>query len=282
MKLKNYKKINECPLCNSDKFEYFEFNNKVRFNLTCVECCECGLLYMDTQLLDEDLEEFYKGYNSNRNHNDSHLLDQRRIMYNLDYDFLLSEIKENHNSILDIGGGTGEFINLFESKKIKYIVEVDQESRINAQKNNEDISFYSSIHEVPSDVFFDVIVFRGTLQYMTDLKFTASFINSRLNRNGLVIFLQIPNSHSLLAQLQREEWSLFNRLEHRYYFNLDNIGKFLGSEFNLIKWDFPYLNTPYANYNSDLKSIMSLINEKEVKNKFPFFGSMLNGIYQKI
>ena len=237
---------------------------------------------MDTQLLDEDVEEFYKGYNFNRNHNDSHLLDQRRIMYKLDYDFLLSEIKENHNSILDIGGGTGEFINLFESKKNKYIVEVDQESRINAQKNNEDISFYSSIHEVPCDVFFDVIVFRGTLQYMTDLKFTASFIYSRLNRNGLVIFLQIPNSHSLLAQLQREEWTLFNRIEHRYYFYLDIIGKFLGSEFNLIKWDFPYLNTPYANHNSDLKSIMSLINEKEVKNKFPFFGSMLNGIFIKI
>ena len=34
MKLKNYKKISECPLCSSDKFEYFEINNKVRVNLT--------------------------------------------------------------------------------------------------------------------------------------------------------------------------------------------------------------------------------------------------------
>jgi SAM-dependent methyltransferase len=238
MKHNNYKKINECPLCNSNQFDYFEYNNKVRFNLTCLECSDCGLLYMDTQLQDEDLEEFYKGYNFSRNQNDAKLLEQRRVMYQIDYDFLFPEITESHNSILDIGGGTGEFINLFESNKTKYIVEVDQESRLNAQKNNKDISFYSSIYEVPDDIFFDVIIFRGTLQYMTDLKFTASFINSRLNPSGVVIFLQIPNSNSLLAQLQREEWSLFNRLEHRYYFNLDNIGKFLGSKFKLVKSDF--------------------------------------------
>jgi SAM-dependent methyltransferase len=236
---------------------------------------------MDTQLLDEDVVEFYKGYNSNRDQNETNLAQQRKVMYKLDYDFLFSEITENHNSILDIGGGIGEFINLFESIKKKYIVEVDQETRLIVQKNNKDISVYSTIYEVPCDVFFDVIVFRGTLQYMTDLKFTASFINSKLNRDGVVIFLQIPNSNSLLAQLQREEWSLFNRLEHRYYFNLENIGKFLGPEFELVKSDFPYLNTPYAKYKNDLKSLINLINGVTINHKFPFFGSMLNGIYQK-
>ena len=58
----------------------------------------------------------------------------------------------------------------------------------------------------------------------------------------------------------------------------------LFKDYKKIAQESPYLETPYSNEKEDCKKFIQLINNKKnLKNmKFPFYGSILQIIFQKI
>jgi 16S rRNA G527 N7-methylase RsmG len=272
----------KCPLCSSKKKIPFEIDRRV-LQFKAVQCKICGLIYMDSVVHSDDMHLLYNGYNAGRNRIDKKLEVKRKVMYKLDRAFTMDQIdRKSTTAILDIGGGAGDFLSLFPKAFKKFIIEVDRKAVERGQKQFKSITFFSSQDEVGIDQQFDHIIFRGTLQYMTNLNQTSEFCRKHLKRGGSVILLAIPNADSLLAQIQREHWSLFNRIEHRYCFGLKQLERLFGDDFKLARYEFPYLGTPYENYSQDLTKLIDIFNDKKkIKLKFPFWGSMLNAVLIK-
>mgnify|MGYP001184594205 FL=1 len=63
-------------------------------------------------------------------------------------------------------------------------------------------------------------------------------------------------------------------------FSLTSIKK-LFSNYKIIDTEFPYLETPYADEKNDMLKFKELISNNK-QEKFPFWGSMMQIIFQKI
>ena len=142
------------------------------------------------------------------------------------------------------------------------------------------INFINNLDEINNNEEFDLIIFRGTFQYMRDLNYITKFIDKFLKKNGYLIILSLPNKNSILAEIQRENWGLYNPIEMFNIFSLTSIKK-LFSNYKIIDTEFPYLETPYADEKNDMLKFKELISNNK-QEKFPFWGSMMQIIFQKI
>lgn len=275
--------IRECPICHSKEKNDFETTFRENFNFKAVQCNNCKLVYIDTVIDLEDLNIFYNKYNYNRNIQNTNLGEKRIIMYKLDQTYAERFIKNGQRlKILDIGGGSGEFLSNFSSNIDKIVLEIDNTALEKGMQTYKNIIFHNNFNLIMNNDIFDIIIFRGTLQYMPDLNKISSFCDQHLSPKGKIILLAIPNIDSILAQIQRQNWNLFNRLEHRYNFGIQQI-KMLFNNFNLLDVEYPYHNTPYENYQNDLIDLENIFLKKpgSIEKKFPFFGSMMNLVFQK-
>ena len=96
---------------------------------------------------------------------------------------------------------------------------------------------------------------------------------------GYLVILSLPNKNSPLAMIQREKWALYNPIEMINIFSLTSVKK-LFNDYDTCIFEFPYLDTPYANEKTDLEKFIELIENKK-NDKFPVWGSMIQIIFQK-
>jgi SAM-dependent methyltransferase len=104
-------------------------------------------------------------------------VDQRRLIaYRQDAEKIITRL-QNTKSILDIGCGTGEFGEYFDALYYGY----DPFTR-----------------EAPlPDGYFDVVVFRGTLQHIYNPIEMLDYAQMHLNANGLLAILATPDTDSI-------------------------------------------------------------------------------------
>lgn len=181
---------------------------------------------------------------------------KRDVMYQQE----IKRIKKyypNGGTILDVGCGVGNFLSKMDDRWTKYGVEPSDFAKDKAIKK--DITILPSINHVEFD-FFDVVIFRGSLQHI-NFPMTALFHASRsLKKGGLLVILATPDSDSIVYKLfgnlpaldAPRNWVLFG---NKF---LCNVLYRLG--FHEIKVIHPYWETPYANPIVDFfKFFVSLI-----------------------
>lgn len=283
------RRVDNCPICDSKERVAFESSRVIDKKINGVRCINCGLIYMDAVVIEGDLHMLYDGYNKNRNIQDVELEKKRKKMYLLDAAYTGRFIGKDQKSILDIGCGEGDFLSFFDHKMEKYGIEIDATAGNKAREKYPDVNFFRTLENFSSlvDRDLDIILFRGTIQYMTDIKGVAAFCDKHTRTGSKVIILATPNADSLLAQIQKEHWGLFNRVEHKYCFGMKQINLLFGNNFRQLDYDLPYLGTPYENYLEDLQKVIKLFecaesNSELVKTSFPFFGSMMSVVLEKM
>lgn len=279
-----FEDINICPLCEGERKEEWCGDS--------YKCSDCQLVYVRNRIAENKLVKFYRGYNQDREE-DTELENKRKIMYQNDYNYIVKHTKSISRDspvyILDVGCGNGEFLELFNNfapRTHKVGIEIDQNSRIYRNKDSntniqevyrdfDDLNDYSSLKHYK----FDIIIFRGTLQYMRDLKRTREFIDNYLSDNGKLFILALPNSESVCYQLFRHKWVLHNPIEHINTFSLSTVSK-LFNYLEIENFKYPYLKTPYASVRNNTDSLVNLfynIEETNVnKYKFAYWDNMLN------
>ena len=281
----NLQKVNQCPTCQSSSRRKYDRRHDKNRVINCVQCNECELVYMDAVITEADLDHFYKGYNQQRLTNDVEMEAKRNKMYLIDVEYTKNFISSNHSTLIDIGCGEGDFLAKFQSNHERFGIEIDSVAIKRAQFKHPSIKFFNSLKQASNYILkdIDVALFRGTIQYMTNLHSVAEFCRTRIRSGGLVILLATPNADSLLAQILREDWGLYNSIEHRYCFGVKQLQLLFGNEFKLIDYDLPYFRTPYENYIDDLSKVCSLISDPTitVKQSIPFFGSMMNIVLER-
>lgn len=178
--------------------------------------------------------------------------------------------------VCDIGCSTGEFLSHIDWQGPRYGMEINEFAEKEAEKSG--ISFDKNIFTEKD--FFDLIIFRGTIQHLPEPFLYVNKSFESLKSGGAVVFLATPNANSIF-------YKLFNTLpplapELNFYIpsdiTLSNALRNFGFEIKDIQ--YPYIDSPYRNLISDhMKFLMRLI--FRTNDKFAFYRSMMNLIAVK-
>ncbi len=277
-------KSRKCLICNNDplgkkrviwaKDKYFK----------AIKCHTCKLITVDPGLTPFGLKKYYQE-NMIRRISQKKKMRDRFIQYDLDKNFLEQFI--NKGKVLDVGCGGGIFLSRLNKKFDKYGIDLD-ESSIKFAKNKFNYNF--KIESLENDSFkkntFDLIIFRGVIEHLYDPKKIILRARELLKNNGKFFFCATPNANSFCAELYRENWNLWHPIQHINLFTVETLHKLCGiNKFKILGSDYPYLNTPYENFENDYKKLTTFIKnfgKKKTKLKSPpFWGNMLTLILEK-
>jgi SAM-dependent methyltransferase len=178
--------------------------------------------------------------------------------------------------ICDIGCSTGEFLSYINWDGDKYGMEVNENAIKIAKENG--ISFEKNI--LNEENYFDVIIFRGTIQHVPNPFYYIEKAYESLREGGLIVFLATPNMNSLY-------YKCFNTLPmlddpRNFYIPSDKTlsNSLVNFGFDILEIDKPYLNSPYSSITSDhFKFIKKFI--FRTNDKFAFWNNSMNLIARK-
>ncbi|MCV0366643.1 class I SAM-dependent methyltransferase [Nitrosopumilus sp.] len=189
-------------------------------------------------------------------------------------------------NVLDIGCSTGGFLaNLSKISDLQlYGIDIDRDAiAIAEEKCNSAINFTETdLINYQTNLKFDCIVFRGSFQFLGfDLKETMKKIAELSSENVKIIIYSLPNSDSILYNLLKDNWHLFDEISHTLIFNKMSIMKLCEIyNYKIQECSYPYLETPYANHVKDNESLIQLI-KGETKKSFPFWGNIMQIVLEK-
>ncbi|MDD5103144.1 MAG: class I SAM-dependent methyltransferase [Candidatus Peribacteraceae bacterium] len=168
-------------------------------------------------------------------------------------------------NVLDIGCGTGNFLAKFPPNWKKFGIELSDFARAEAEKRG-------VITEMDMmDDFFDLIIFRGTIQHLPDPIAKIGECFYWLKRGGGIVFLATPNINSIY-------YKLFNDLpmiakEYNFLLPSDLILEQILTNFGfeILGFEYPYRETPYAKPTKDLFAFfLKLLRiKKDIRFAFP-------------
>lgn len=178
-------------------------------------------------------------------------------------------------TLLDVGCSTGEFIQSLNWQGNCYGMEISDYAAAEAAKSG--IRFDHDI--LNSRDFFDLIIFRGTIQHVDTPFLYMKSAFSALKPGGHMVFLATPNANSLYYKL----WNTLPALDPKLNFfvpsdhvlaaSLQNFG------FQIMEIRRPYLTSPYASPLRDHWNF--LLKCLGFNVKFPFWGNMMEVVVRK-
>jgi SAM-dependent methyltransferase len=218
-----------CNLCSSTN-SAFLFEARDRLHgigdiFTYVRCEECGLVYMNPQVVPEDIEELYpvdyaphlktgKGTGFRVSSSQSQIMKTPIIGHFLKHMMNVKIVNSVYrrlkpeSRILDIGCGTGAFLNSVRTDTGCEVCGIDiSETAVKQAKNSFDLDiFKGTITEHPfPEAHFDVITAWWYLEHIPDPHTTMANISSLLKHSGYCI-IGIPNFDSFFAKHFRDKW----------------------------------------------------------------------------
>lgn len=295
----DFKKIGRCPMCEgaetielyeiatgaNDDFEGKEINRSVKV----VKCNKCGFVYAKEILNTKGRAKFWRNYASRCHESNNESVQKRKLMYELEYKYVMQFIQTKNPTVLDVGCGEGGFLDFFKGSRC-YGIEVGEEA---AEKASLKHTIYRG--ELPDIDFpegvgaqFDLIIFRGVLQYCDEPVRYLLKADNLLKQNGLIFITSTPNMDSFCAKLFKEYFSFavcpvagngFSPKMLTHFFNRYN--------YALCGEKFFYEETPYCNLMEDIKKVSRAIElmERGEKVNFrspAFWGNMMSLVYKKM
>lgn len=183
---------------------------------------------------------------------------------------LINELKYEKGNLLDIGAGTGDFLDRAKNSGWRtYGVEPNKKARTIAKHKN--IELNDDLTNV-MDIKYDIITLWHVLEHVTDVHKSLSQIKSLLKPNGILI-IAVPNYKSFDANHYKEFWAGYDVPRHLWHFSKNSI-KVLGREFGL-----QVLKTKPMFFDS---FYVSLLSEKYKTGKMNFFSGFYTGLVSNI
>jgi SAM-dependent methyltransferase len=270
---------NNCLLCGSSNV-----GNENVGDVLVVKCNEC-----DFQFIPDNLKYLGEGYFSNyygRNRKEDNSLNNlRQKQYKIDAEFAAQFIHSG-SSVLDVGCSSGDFLSTINSsgKRLKLVgIDIDESAIDEAQKLYSDIAVFEEkdLLDINRGKVFDVILFRGTLQYLGNkLHESMHYLDKLLNDNGKIVIFSLPSTDAFMYYLLREKWALFHP-EMNLMFNEKSIKYLSGRyDYNIERLEYPYLGDVYTNLKKDYENIKRIM-LGEYNNSVPFWGSLMRIVLSK-
>lgn len=227
--------------------------------------------YLETHPIPENLSEFYKSENY-ISHTDSskslfEKVYQKLKLYNIRYKFSKLDHKENGKKLLDIGCGTGDFIQFAQKKGLKVFgIEPNQKAiEIAKNKIGREGEFFDELSD--TDETFDSITLWHVLEHIPDLNRTLIEIKSKLKSEGELI-IAVPNYKSFDAKFYQSFWAAYDVPRHLWHFSPEDFDRLMNHHGMKIVNKYPLLLDSFY---------VSLLSEKYKGNRWGIFRAMLIG-----
>jgi len=147
---------------------------------------------------------------------------------------------------------------------------------INTKAKNIASQFISFDKDVfTEEIFFDLIIFRGTIQHV-DIPFQMIKSSFRaLKPGGYIVFLATPNTDSVLYRIKGDlpflDWPINFYIPGKKQL----LNALINYGYSIEDVEFPYWNTPYRNFFKDhFYFLLNVISRRFYKH--PFWGSSMN------
>jgi len=237
--MKKFKTISNCPVCNETDFT--KFMECVDYTVsqdtfTIVECQSCQFHFTNPIPLVEEIGEYYKSESyvshSSTNKGLINKIYQTVRKYTLKQKVkLISNYSKGHNH-LDIGAGTGHFINATTLSGFNSIgLEPDVDARKLAEDTHKvNIQPLENLYNLEKKSI-DVITMWHVLEHVYDLNKDLKQIESVLKDDGVMI-VAVPNMNSYDAKHYKEHWAAYDLPIHLYHFTPNDIDN-LFNKFNM-------------------------------------------------
>ncbi len=182
---------------------------------------------------------------------------------------LLKRFHPSLGSVLDIGAGTGDFLEyLLKSDWHTQGVEPNESARNRAQEKG--LVLRENIDVVTDS--FDVITMWHVLEHVYDLEKQIAWLKAHLTKEG-TLFIAVPNFESHDAQHYGSQWAAYDVPRHLYHFSEESIKKlFLESGLKVIgtepmKFDAYYVSFLSEKYRSGKMNFLRALRVGWVSNR---------------
>lgn len=273
-------KLYTCPVCKSSKIE--SFLSSKDFFLTqeifsIAKCQNCELKFTNPRPLEERIPKYYESTDY-ISHSDmpKSLLDR---LYYLIRDYAVSSkvslVKKyaRTGNVLDVGCGTGQFLNELNKKDFQVTgVEPNPSARKIAQdKFGLTVFEEKKINDLPAESF-QIISLWHVLEHVSDLHSRLLQLKKLLSQDGAII-VAVPNPDSWDANHYKQYWAAYDLPRHLYHFNSSAIQKLFGEKgFRLVDKKPMYFDSFY----------ISMLSEKYKSGKSNFINAFFDGLKSNI
>ncbi len=231
--------LTHCPICNAESFtDYLQVKDHMItqevFKL--VYCSSCGFHFTNPRPLFSNIGDYYKSdaYVSHSSSKKGFINSLYNIIrnYTLKQKVNLLKTLSSNRELLDIGAGTGHFLNACKSNGFNVMgLEPDEDAtRFAKQHFQVDLFPLEKLYALESNSK-DFITMWHVLEHVYNLKDDFREIVRVLKNDGFLI-IAVPNMESYDANLYKENWAAYDVPRHLYHFRKKDIQK-LASEFNL-------------------------------------------------
>ncbi len=248
-----------------------------------VKCENCGLLYSREILSQSGKEKFWRKYSSQVHEAEKEKNEKRKIMYRLEHDFIHGFMdKSKRSCILDVGCAEGGFLDLFEDCD-RYGVEIGREAAEKAQKKYK--VYEGEFPDLDIKEKFDLIIFRGTIQYFEKPRDYFDKAVGLLKRGGKIYISSSPRSDAFLHMLFQDRFTLPVCAVAGKGFSTDVLKTYFAEkDMFLCGEKYFYEETPYANIEDDIRKVAYALNcKREGRNigfRAPaFWGNLMSLVF---
>jgi SAM-dependent methyltransferase len=248
--MNKFYEYSSCDYCGGDKtvqlLEAKDQDTNERFKI--VRCCDCGLVYLNPRPVKERIGKYYpvESYYSYQNfsfkrlnyrdwlkkislegyYNSKNIL-KRLISWFLIRNFLIVIPRERKGKLLDVGCGSGEFLNQMKGFGWDvHGVEINSVAASTGNRRNLNI-FCGELEKAGfPDNFFEVVVLSQCLEHVYS---PASYIKEiqRILKLGGTLIIGVPNFNCIESKIFRESWHALDVPRHLYFFTIDSLGRYL-------------------------------------------------------
>jgi 2-polyprenyl-3-methyl-5-hydroxy-6-metoxy-1,4-benzoquinol methylase len=267
-----------CPLCSSQETSHFQsctdhFVSQEVFNIC--KCKNCGFIFTQDAPAESEAGHFYESDNyishsdSRKSFTDKTYQLIRKIMLTRKKNLICKVTGLSSGTILDIGSGTGHFLNTMKTAGWHTDgIEINESAREYAlSKFNIGTISPQNIDGLPKESF-DCITLWHVLEHFYDPFRIMEDIAGLIKPDGVVV-IALPNCNSSDAKKYGKNWAAWDVPRHLWHFNQSTFSIFA------LKNKFSIINKGYLPFDVFYISILS---EKYKGSHFPILSGSLIGL----
>lgn len=269
---------NTCPVCNSGNINPLltvkDFSvSKEEFVVW--QCSDCALRFTQDVPDENNIGRYYKSEDYISHTNTDKGFINKAYQKVRDYTLqqkaklIIEEIGVSKGNLLDIGSGTGAFLNTMKEKnwQVKGIEPDEDARKLAKQLYGLSVDEPAAINEL-NDQSFDAITLWHVLEHVHQLHDYVEQLK-RLLKPGGKLFIAVPNYQSKDAAAYRLYWAAYDVPRHLYHFSPKSINVLMQQHGLLVEKEKPMWFDSFY---------ISMLSSKYRNGKTNYPAAVINGI----